>query len=222
MRIKTLTLIIILFLFADYNLYSRNTFSFGFFSSYNSSSINFYNNFFPQNIRTSPVSNYNISFISEIKNSKNTGIRIEASKLKKGWTEDFNSQVINNEFDVLNIPVMMTTYFGSKNLKLNFSLGPFADFYLLNNSNDIKSQFPNKDLFFDESRDNSFGYGIKASGGLSLDLNKSSFLILVSYIYNFDNLIDVDQKNNLIPDISNFRTLSFSLVYLFNFKKNEI
>ena len=83
MRIKTLTLIIILFLFADYNLYSRNTFSFGFFSSYNSSSINFYNNFFPQNIRTSPVSNYNISFISEIKNSKNTGIRIEVSKLKK-------------------------------------------------------------------------------------------------------------------------------------------
>ena len=83
MRIKTLTLIIILFLFADYNLYSRNTFSFGFFSSYNSSNINFYNNFFPQNIRTSQVSNYNFSFVSEIKNSKNTGIRIEASKLNR-------------------------------------------------------------------------------------------------------------------------------------------
>ena len=27
---------------------------------------------------------------------------------------------------------------------------------------------------------------------------------------------------NLIPDISNLRTLSFSLVYLFNFTKNEI
>ena len=222
MKLRSLIQLIVLLNLFGNTLYSKNTISIGVVSSYNNSNINFYNNFFPQNIRTSPVSNYNISFISEIKNSKNTGIRIEVSKLKKGWTEDFNSQVINNEFDVLNIPVMMTTYFGSKNLKLNFSLGPFADFYLLNNSNDIKSQFPNKDLFFDESRDNSFGYGIKTSGGLSLDLNKSSFLILVSYIYNFDNLIDVDQKNNLIPDISNFRTLSFSLVYLFNFKKNEI
>ena len=80
----------------------------------------------------------------------------------------------------------------------------------------------NYEFFFDDRRDNYFGYGIKVSGGFSLDLNKSSFLFLVSYLYNFDNLIDVQQKNNLIPDISNFRTLSFSLVYLFNFTKNEI
>jgi len=29
-------------------------------------------------------------------------------------------------------------------------------------------------------------------------------------------------KNALIPDISNFNTLSLSFVYLFNFDKNEI
>ena len=73
------------------------------------------------------------------------------------------------------------------------------------------------DFFFDSDRDNTFGYGIKLSGGLSLDINKSSFLFLASYSYNFDNLIDVKQKTNLIPDISSFRTLSFSLVYLINF-----
>ena len=79
--------------------------------------------------------------------------------------------------------------------------------------------YPSKDIFFNESRDNSFGYGIKASGGLTLDMNKSSFLILVSYLYNFDNLIDVNQKTSMVPDISSFRTLSFSLVYLFNFTR---
>tara|TARA_Y100001958_G_scaffold121884_1_gene89113 strand:+ start:68 stop:727 length:660 start_codon:yes stop_codon:yes gene_type:complete len=218
MKIRRLVLIILFFNSVAFTLFSRNTISVGITSSYNSSNINFYNNFFPQNIRTNTISNYNFSFISEIKNSKNTGIRIEVSKLRRGWSENFNSQLINNEFDFLNIPIMMTTYIGEKDFKLNFSLGPYAEFQLDNNMNELKSLFPNKDFFFNDARDNSFGYGIKVSGGFSIDLNKSSFLFLVSYLYNFDNLIDVEQKTNLIPDISNLRTLSFSLVYLFNFR----
>ena len=75
----------------------------------------------------------------------------------------------------------------------------------------------------EDSRDNKFGYGLVANAGLSFDLNKSSFQVLVSYQYNFDNLIDVEQKSSIIPDISNFNTLSISFVYLFNFlKKNEL
>ena len=217
------SILLILFLNSSiFTLFSKNTISIGVTSSYNSSNINFYNNFFPQNIRTNTISNYNLSFLTEIKNSKNTGIRIEISQLKRGWSEILNSQFISNEFDFLNVPIMMTTYFGENNFKLNFSLGPYAEFQLDNNLNKLKTLFPNNDFFFDDERDNSFGYGIKASGGFSIDLNKSSILFLVSYLYNFDNLIDVEQKTNLIPDISNLRTLSFSLVYMFNFRKNEI
>ena len=217
------SILLILFLNSSiFTLFSKNTISIGVTSSYNSSNINFYNNFFPQNIRTNTISNYNLSFLTEIKNSKNTGIRIEISQLKRGWSEILNSQFISNEFDFLNVPIMMTTYFGENNFKLNFSLGPYAEFQLDNNLNELKTLFPNNDFFFDDERNNSFGYGIKASGGFSIDLNKSSILFLVSYLYNFDNLIDVEQKTNLIPDISNLRTLSFSLVYMFNFRKNEI
>ena len=43
-----------------------------------------------------------------------------------------------------------------------------------------------------------------------------------SYMYNFSNLISPDYKSDLVPDVSNFNTLSISLVYLFNFTKNEI
>lgn len=218
MKLRCLISIIVILNSFTYTLYSKNTISIGIMSSYNNSNINFYNNFFPQNIRTNTISNYNFSFLTEIKNSKNTGIRIEISKLIRGWSENLNSQLISNEFEFLNVPLMMTTYFGEKNLKLNFSLGPYAEFQLNNNLNDLKTLFPNYDFFFDDKRDNSFGYGIKASGGFSIDLNKSSFLFLVSYLYNFDNLVDVEQKTNLIPDISNLRTLSFSLVYLFNFR----
>ena len=42
---------------------------------------------------------------------------------------------------------MMTTYFGEKNFKLNFSLGPYAEFQLNNNLNELKTLFPNNDFF---------------------------------------------------------------------------
>ena len=113
-------MLLFLFLF-DINLsFSQNTVSIGLKSSYNSSNINFYNNFFPQNIKTNSLDNYNFSFVTEIKNSKNTGIRIEISKLMKGWNQDY---VIGNsfksEFTYLNIPLMMTTYFGTNKTKIN-------------------------------------------------------------------------------------------------------
>jgi len=219
MRIKFLISILSIFLFYCIPSDGKNNISFGLSYSINTSNINFYNNFFPQNIRTESLSSHNLSFFTEIKNQKNTGIRIEISQVKKGWVESYNSDKISNEFDFLTIPVMMTTYFGGKRMKINFSIGPYAEFQIKNNSNIIKDMYPSKDIFFNESRDNSFGYGIKASGGLSLDVNKSSFLLLVSYLYNFDNLIDVNQKNSMVPDISSFRTLSFSLVYLFNFTR---
>ena len=219
MRIKFLISILSIFLFYCIPSDGKNNISFGLSYSINTSNINFYNNFFPQNIRTESLSSHNLSFFTEIKNQKNTGIRLEISQVKKGWVESYNSDKISNEFDFLTIPVMMTTYFGGKRMKINFSIGPYAEFQIKNNSNIIKDMYPSKDIFFNESRDNSFGYGIKASGGLSLDVNKSSFLLLVSYFYNFDNLIDVNQKNSMVPDISSFRTLSFSLVYLFNFTR---
>ena len=61
--------------------------------------------------------------------------------------------------------------------------------------------------------------GLVAMGGLSFNLNKNQIQLLVSYQYNFDNIFDIVIKNQSIPDISNFNTLSFSLVYLRTFIK---
>ncbi len=215
-------LIITFLIFYSFKLFSQNTISVGFSSTLNNSNINFYNNFFPQNLRTDPFSSENFSFIAELKNTKSTGIRIETSSILKGWKENFNSQILINNYRYLNIPVMMTTYFGERALKVNFSVGPYVDFLLNNNSLSISDSYPDKEILFDSNRDNDFGYGLKASSGFSLDYKKHTFLFLVSYLYNFDNLIDVEDKTISIPDISNFRTLQLSLVYLFNFSKDEI
>ena len=202
-------------------LFSQNNFSLGFKSSYNSSNINFYNNFFPQNIKTNSLKTFDYSFVAEIKNLKKTGLRLEVSKKTKGWSQiDDNNYIINNEFTYVNIPLMMTTYFGNNNSKIHFSIGPFADFLMENNSG-INKTFSGLDFGFDEERDNTFGYGIIINTGFSFDFAKNSFQLLFSYNYNFDNLIDVVSKSSTIPDISNFNTISISFVYLFNFLKNE-
>ena len=219
---KRIICLLIFFLFSTTLIYSQNTISIGLKSSYNSSNINFYNNFFPQNIGTSSFYDYNFSFITEIKNKKNTGIRIEISKMNKGWVGDTNNKIYTSEISYLNVPVTMSTYFGNKKTKINFLLGPFFEYQLSNNSDYLLSEISDLDIYFDDLRDNKWGYGLMTSAGLSFNLNKNHFQFLVSYQYNFDNLIDVKIKNALIPDISNFNTLSLSFVYLFNFEKNEI
>jgi hypothetical protein len=216
---------ILFFLFLSTQLFSQNTISLGIKTSFYNSNIHFYNNFFPQNIKTSSLNNFNLSFITEIKNRKNTGIRIEISKIKKGWIFDEENNINNNfyqsEFDFINIPFMMTTYFGNKKININFALGPFAEFMISENSDKIKLDFPDEPFYFNEERDNTFSYGLMAMGGLSFNLNKNHFQLLVSYQYNFDNVFDIDIKNQSIPDISNFNTLSFSLVYLHSFIKKQ-
>ena len=219
---KRIICLLIFFLFSTTLIYSQNTISIGLKSSYNSSNINFYNNFFPQNIGTSSFYDYSFSFITEIKNTKNTGIRIEISKMNKGWVGDTNNKIYTSEISYLNVPVTMSTYFGNKKTKINFLLGPFFEYQLSNNSDYLLSEISDLDIYFDDLRDNKWGYGLMTSAGLSFNLNKNYFQFLVSYQYNFDNLIDVKIKNALIPDISNFNTLSLSFVYLFNFDKNEI
>ena len=219
---KRIICLLIFFLFVTTLIYSQNTISVGLKSSYNSSNINFYNNFFPQNIGTSSFYDYSFSFITEIKNTKNTGIRIEISKMNKGWVGDTNNKIYTSEISYLNVPVTMSTYFGNKKTKINFLLGPFFEYQLSNNSDYLLSEISDLDIYFDDLRDNKWGYGLMTSAGLSFNLNKNYFQFLVSYQYNFDNLIDVKIKNALIPDISNFNTLSLSFVYLFNFDKNEI
>ena len=216
---------ILFFLFLSTQLISQNSISLGIKTSYNNSNIHFYNNFFPQNIKTSSLNNFNLSLITEIKNEKNTGIRIEISKIKKGWTYDqennINSNFYQSEFEFINIPFMMTTYFGNKKFKINFALGPFAEFMISENSKNIKINFPDEPFYFNKERDNMFSYGLVAMGGFSININKNHIQLLVSYQHNFDNIFDIKIKNQIIPDISNFNTLSFSLVYLRSFYKKQ-
>ena len=110
---------------------------------------------------------------------------------------------------------------------LNHALEVMNEFnleYLLKvNSQNIPSSLNASEVyFFDEKRDNKLGYGLKLSIGLSNLIKMNKIQLDFSYMYNFSNLISPDYKSDSVPDVSNFNTLSISLVYLFNFTKNEI
>ena len=216
---------IISFLFLYNQSYSQNSFSIGFKSGYSSSNIHFYNNFFPSNIKTNPLNSFNYSFISEIQTRKNVGLRFEISHQKKGWKQEFlDGQFYHSTINYLNIPILMNAYVGKSRSKLLFSIGPFFDFLLKHdNAYSLLDEDANTilDVDYNSLRDNEFGYGLMASAGISFDFNKNSFQLLTSYQYNLDNLIDVNIKSPDIPDISNFNTLSISLVYLLNFKSSK-
>ena len=117
--------------------------------------------------------------------------------------------------------------------KFNYLKGKFKDvgysghlegindaiFAIANNACIIEKHFTiNKKL---PGRDNKFSYGLMAACGLSYSINGNKLQVLVSYQYNFDNILDVEVKNQNIPDISNFNTLSISFVYLNNFIKKQ-
>ena len=216
---------IISFLFLYNQSYSQNSFSIGIKSGYSSSNIHFYNNFFPSNIKTNPLNSFNYSFISEIQTRKNVGLRFEISHQKKGWKQEFlDGQFYHSTINYLNIPILMNAYVGKSRSKLLFSIGPFFDFLLKHdNAYSLLDEDANTilDVDYNSLRDNEFGYGLMASAGISFDFNKNSFQLLTSYQYNLDNLIDVNIKSPDIPDISNFNTLSISLVYLLNFKSSK-
>ena len=216
---------IISFLFLYNQSYSQNSFSIGIKSGYSSSNIHFYNNFFPSNIKTNPLNSFNYSFISEIQTQKNVGLSFEISHQKKGWKQEFlDGQFYHSTINYLNIPILMNAYVGKSRSKLLFSIGPFFDF-LLNHDNaySLLDEDANTilDVDYNSLRDNEFGYGLMASAGISFDFNKNKLQLISSYQYNLDNLIDVNIKSPDIPDISNFNTLSISLVYLLNFKSSK-
>ena len=217
-KLRFLLFLILCFFHID-KIFSQSSVSVGVKSYYSSSNINFYNNFFPSNIKTSPLESYGLSFISEIQNNKNVGLRIELSKVSKGWKQYFlDGDFYKSKTTYINLPVLMNGYFGKSKTKFLFSLGPFFDF-LLNHSKEFTLLNENQELVFNadyiSTRDNNFGYGLMLSGGVSIDLNKNKIQLLSSFQYNLDNLIDGSEKSVDLPDISNFNTFTISLVYLF-------
>ena len=219
-------IILIFFLvmvFYSKNIFSQKKISLGIKGGFSQTGINIQNNFFPVIIETSNLNSYNYSILSEIMNKNNVGVRLEINMVKKGYFQEFSSgEKLFSKINYINIPFLLHYYLLDNKQSVYINLGPYLEYLLKVNSQNIPSSINASEVyFFDEKTDNKLGYGLKLSIGLSTLLKMNKIQLDFSYMYNFSNLISPNYKSDLVPDVSNFNTLSISLVYLFNFTKNE-
>ena len=207
--------------FDSKNIFSQKRISLGVKGGFSQTGINLQNNFFPVIIETSNLNSYNYSILSEIMNKNNVGIRLEINMVKKGYLQEFSSgEKLFSKINYINIPFLLHYYLLDNKHSIYINLGPYLEYLLKVNSQNIPSSLNASEVyFFDEKRDNKLGYGLKLSIGLSNLIKMNKIQLDFSYMYNFSNLISPDYKSDSVPDVSNFNTLSISLVYLFNFTK---
>ena len=219
---KLIILLFFLMIFLNSrNIFSQKNISLGIKSGFSQTGINLQNNFFPIIIETSKLNSYNYSLISEIMNKNNIGIRLEINMIKKGYFQNFLSgEKLFSKLNYINFPFLLHYYFLDKKQNLYFNLGPYFEYLLNVNSQSIPSSLNASEVyFFDKKQDNKLGYGLKFSFGLSTLIKMNKIQLDFSYMYNFSNLISPNYKSDSVPDVSNFNTLSISLVYLFKFNK---
>jgi len=204
-------------------VFSQKKINLGLKGGISQSNINLQNNFFPTIIETSSLNSYNFSIVSEFINEKNIGIRIELNMIQKGYYQNLNSVGSNpievklfSKLDYINVPFLLQYYFLEKKRNIYINLGPYFEYLIKLNNQEIPSDINSSDVyFFSKNRDKKLGYGLKMSLGFSNLIKNNSIQFSISYMYNFSNILNFNLKSESTPDVSNINSLSLSVFYLF-------
>lgn len=157
----------------------------------------------------------------------NSGIQAGVNYVQKGWRQTFitDEPAYTTRMNYLEIPLEGFGYFGGKN-KYFISAGLYAEI-LLNTSIDEDPDPDNlggADVYtYDDSRDRTFGYGARLSGGLFRALSIGTFQLEGFFSYSFSNFIDAGDLTSETPDLSNHWMVGFTVGYMIPLvgKKNE-
>lgn len=204
-------------------VFSQKKINLGIKGGISQSNINLQNNFFPTIIKTSKLNSYNFSIVSEFINEKNVGIRIELNMIQKGYFQNLYSVGSNpmevklfSKLDYINFPFLLQYYFLEKKQNIYINLGPYFEYLIKLNNQEIPSDINSSDVyFFNKNRDKKLGYGLKMSLGYSNLIKNNSIQFSISYMYNFSNILNSNLKSESTPDVSNLNSLSLSVFYLF-------
>jgi len=204
-------------------VFSQKKINLGLKGGISQSNINLQNNFFPPIIETPKLNSYNFSIVSEFINEKNIGIRIELNMIQKGYYQNLNSVGSNpievklfSKLNYINFPFLLQYYFLEKKRNIYINLGPYFEYLIKLNNQEIPSDINFSDVyFFSKNRDKKLGYGLKMSLGFSNLIKNNSIQFSISYMYNFSNILNFNLKSKSTPDVSNINSLSLSVFYLF-------
>lgn len=172
--------------------------------------------------------NFGVSF--RYAEERHVGLLAELNFEQRGWQEDFENAalVYKRRLTYIELPVLTHIFFGGRNVKGFFNLGPQIG-YMIGNSIDCNFDyanpktvegFPTKPRRTEQLTmpiKNKFDYGITAGAGLELIVRRRNSIMLEGrYYYGLANIFPSSKKDTF--SASRGSSIMVTLGYMFRIK----
>lgn len=155
------------------------------------------------------------------------GFIVELNLTQHGWGEEFANDDAAYKYtrttNYLEIPFLTHIYFGKKNFRFFFNLGPQIGYCIGESTNTnfdpnttIFSEYRETEQYY-KSVEQKFDYGLVGGGGIEFRIKQSSFMLESRYYFGLSDIF-----NNSSADyfsVSSNQQIQLSLSYMFNIKK---
>lgn len=191
-------------------------------AGYNYSTVNFKHLLIPQNI----VEGYNpgvhlgIMGISYLQ--KNVGLQFELNYSQKGWKQVFNTGEPDfvTDLDYVELPILINLYLGKRKTRFFINLGTYIEYLIRVKAGATPTDVGNSSFYpYDESRDNKFGYGYRAGGGIYRDFNFGTLFLEGAFVFGLSDILNPVTESSGVPNQSNHLMTSISFGYLLKLNK---
>lgn len=153
---------------------------------------------------------------------KNVGVQVELNYAQQGWEETFFNPKYeyNRLINYLELPVLTHIYFGKKNFKFFFNIGPKIG-YAMGEKTTSSENFTDFDQTDEENHpleqqgmpiQNKFDWGICGGPGIELRTKAGYFILEGRYYYGLGNIYK-STKTDFFPQ-SSPNVISVKLAYM--------
>lgn len=154
----------------------------------------------------------------------NAGLQSGVNMVNKGWKQVFPTEEPSyaTRLTYLEFPAEAFVYFGHRKMKPFFTLGFYME-HLIAIDKDPDPDLENigqADFYpYDESRDRTFGYGVRVGLGIQRDFGFGTVQLDGFASFSFRDILEYGSFDTEIPDLSNTYVLGVSAAYLISFGK---
>lgn len=207
----------------SYKMYGQKKTFFGVKSGYNYTTTNFNHILIPLNIIEGykPGLHFGIKGLSYLQ--KGVGLQFELNYSQKGWTQLFGSNIpkFETEMNYLELPILINLYLGNGKTRFFINLGTYVEYLLSYKTKNFPTDTGLFDFYpYDDSRDNKFGYGYRAGGGIYHDFSFGTVFIEGSFAFGLSDVLNPITDDSGIPNQSNHLVGAISIGYLIELGKS--
>lgn len=187
------------------------------------SNVFFNDTFRPVNMNTSIVYGRHFGVVGKYFMSEHAGVQVEALYAEKGYEQlllftvddSARSGYYATTMNYIEIPFLMNAYLGKRKLQFFINLGPYVEIFLdqkevrLGDLPDGGEWYP-----FDPEKDRTFGYGLRASGGINRLFPFGQFQLEGGFGMSLSDMIVSNRLVSDVPDGSKHYLGFVSVAYM--------